>query len=565
MRIESPLLIIYSAVRKLQTGERTVTECNLHVEIAFVRMYVSQEGFRMSSVSSKEAGSQLSSTIWESKYVPLIVFLIGAVVRWEYFRSSFSLDDMAALRDSVHILPTSIERFRPVFYSILYFWRSLGPDTEWWIKIVPYAFSLAAVPLAWVIGKRFGGRRVAAALSLLLALSPIHIDIAGETRIYCLLSVLGLLQFFMYLRYRETRGIRFLVAGTLVATISMYTQPIYAIYLLGMTVLAFTDRRQISFWAYFGSLAAVAVLYAPWMVFTLRFAHTALGSPTAFTTDPRSAPFKLIAAYATGFAYFRVHDLGLGSKFGLQEVINNGALVLLALVTFALITYGAIRQLRRPDERLSRYAFLALVVLPFAIAVLGVIALRGDLTHANFHITSLPFILLFFVKGFQGLAFKPYLRRTAIFLYAVVIGSALFRFNFDQQHYGRLTNWHRATRFIEQHAKPGEPLLLLTDGIATSNYPYLNYYALQTQSAWCTLAAPKDTTNPQDYAAYLRQRLRDYRTVYYMWDITTKNTGDPHNVIIQSLRLIGNNETVEVISPRLAFYRWTLPDFAALQ
>jgi hypothetical protein len=232
----------------------------------------------------------------------------------------------------------------------------------------------------------------------------------------------------------------------------------------------------------------------------------------------------------------------------------------LAVTAFGLIAVGAVRQLRQTSERLTRYAVIALVILPFAIAYGGVLIVHRDFTHAQYHITSLPLVLLFTIKGIQGLGRTRVLQASAVVLYSLVIGISLFHYYFDTQHYGRRVDWHLATRQIERLTSPSEPLLLLAKGeVEKGDYPYLDRYAYHTRPAWLGIALPMDTISQEDYTDYLRQRLASYHTVYYLWEATTKDICDPRNVVIKSFRSLGAAESEDVIAPRLSIYRWSLP------
>jgi len=188
-----------------------------------------------------------------------------------------------------------------------------------------------------------------------------------------------------------------------------------------------------------------------------------------------------------------------------------------------------------------------------------VVVFRHDFTHAHYHVSSLPIVLLFLVKGFQGLGIRRLWQRVAVALYALVIGLSVFRLCFDPQHFGRRSDWHQATRFIEQHVTPDKPLLIFASTPAKPiDYPYLNYYARHTQSSWRTIIAPRSFRGTEEFAAYLQEHLTGYAEVYYLWESTGKNLLDPGNVVLKSLRFVGTDESVEVINPRLAIYRWTL-------
>jgi hypothetical protein len=335
---------------------------------------------------------------------------------------------------------------------------------------------------------------------------------------------------------------------------------VYGLFLAGLLVLSVLDRQHLPFRWYFASLAAVALLYVPGAIVFFRWLE---GTSYAAHSSPHvsSALFKLIAAYSTGFTFFRVQDLGLGAPLGLRQVLDNVPLVLLAAITFTLILIGAVRQLRRPEERLARQAILSLAVLPFALAYMGVLVFRRDFTHAHYHICSLPFVLLFFVKGFQGLDFRRWWQRGAVVLYAAVIGLSLFHCDLDPQHFGRRSDWRQAARCIEQHATPDKPLLIFGSAPPkTIDYPYLNRYGFDTRSSWRTILPPRAYREPVDYTVYLQKRLAGYAEVFYLWDAPLKDMIDPRNMVLKSLRTIGTDESVEVISPRLAIYRWRLQE-----
>lgn len=501
------------------------------------------------------------SDFWESRALPVFIVAVGAILRAGHFGSSFCIDDYLALRDSTYSLPVSQERFRPLFFSLLHYWRGLGPapETEWWLQLFPFLCAILTLIAMWFVAKRFGGRTAAVGLTLLLATAPLHIDITAEVRIYAMLSLLGLLQILCYLKIRESGKPWLLVLNSLIGAAAMYTQPMYSLYLAGLFLLSLLDRHQISFWKYVASLAGTALLYLPNLYFIFQYSEYVQADPTKFTTHPASAFFKLIALYSTGYNFFRVHDLGLGAKFGLREALDNWPLVLLALVTFGGIAVGAFRQLRRPEERLARRMILTQLIVPFVLAYLGVLVFHRNLTHAQFHIAALPFVLLVFYKGFQGLADRKFLHSAAIGLYALIVGIAIVHYYFEPQHYGRRVNWFPAAQFIRDHVGSDQPLMILdTPYAVNSSYPYLVYYAGSTFASWLPVQSPRDTLKLPEYTDYLRQRAAPYDTVYYLWEPMAKDILDPHNFVIRGMREFAIEEHREIYGPRLEIYRWIL-------
>jgi hypothetical protein len=495
----------------------------------------------------------------ESKLAFILILIIGAALRLRYVGASLCIDDFVSLRESLHLFPDSVEKFRPVFFSLLYGWRCLGPDTDFWLQLLPFLLSFACVPVAWLIGRNLGGRGIGAALALLLAISPTHLDMSAELRMYGLLSLLGLLQLLCYLHYRQNPRTWLLVVNTLVGVTAMYTHVLYGLYLAGLFLLAILDRRQIRIRPYFASLVCIAILFLPSAALVLQFLQHHLSDPHYGTTHASSATLKLIAALSTGYTFFHVKDLGLGARFGVREMLDNLPLVLLAAAAFGLIVIGAIRRLRDPNERFTRHMIYSLLLFPIAVACGGVLIMKREFAHANYYITSLPIVLLFVMAGFQGWSAKRLWWLTTIALYTIVIGLAAYRFAFDTQDFGRRADWHHAARYIESHAKPNEPLLLFLEKPDREvEYPYLVRYGYQTHASWKRIAAPKDTIGTTAFAAYLRPQLAACGTVYYLWDPVVKDLLDPRNTVIKSMRLLAAEESVEIINPRLAVYRWKL-------
>src|SRR4051794_3231480 len=63
----------------------------------------------------------------------------------------------------------------PLYYLLLHGWIGIFGQGAFAVRALSGLFSLAALPVAWALGRRLGGPRVATALVLLLATSPFAI------------------------------------------------------------------------------------------------------------------------------------------------------------------------------------------------------------------------------------------------------------------------------------------------------------------------------------------------------------------------------------------------------
>jgi hypothetical protein len=80
----------------------------------------------------------------------------------------------------------------PLYYWLLHGWMELFGTGDAAVRALSGVFSLAALPLAWIAGRRVGGRPVALAALVLLAVSPFAVHYGSEARPYSMVMLLVL-------------------------------------------------------------------------------------------------------------------------------------------------------------------------------------------------------------------------------------------------------------------------------------------------------------------------------------------------------------------------------------
>jgi uncharacterized membrane protein len=70
----------------------------------------------------------------------------------------------------------------PLYYVLLHGWMDVFGTSDFAVRALSGLFAVAALPLAWLVGRRVGGRFVAWASVALLASSPFAIRYATENR-----------------------------------------------------------------------------------------------------------------------------------------------------------------------------------------------------------------------------------------------------------------------------------------------------------------------------------------------------------------------------------------------
>jgi uncharacterized membrane protein len=482
---------------------------------------------------------------------PALVILLALLLRLPNLGYSFYGDEeFSVLRDSDHFLTESDDCHRPVFFTALFLWRTMGFDGEIGLRLLPLLFGLLSVPLAWAVGRRLGGRGFALGLSLLLATSPLHIEFSQELRMYSLIVLLTLAQLLCYLDYRERRRLSTLILGAVVGLIGMYTHLFYGFCLGGFALLALMDRDAIPWKRFWASLIPVALLYLPNLGNILWFYRN---RNVEYNVHLPSVLPKLAASLTVGFNLFGLPEMSEGRGISWSIIFGNWYYVIPCIVVFGLLLIGAIRVFSRPGNRFALSLTLALLVIPTLLAYGLAVAMKKNIMGPKYFIFLLPFTLLFLAWGFQGLQRRSLQIFVGVF-YSLVIGISLVHFYTDPVHYGRRLDWRHVANYLTGRVGSEVPLILL-QGYAEG---LLQYYGPETHPYWIRVEDPRDTTEVANYLPYLRKKLAQDSEVYYLREDDLQNAVDPNDIVLKSLRALGTDEMHIQYNPRLRLYEWKL-------
>jgi len=128
--------------------------------------------------------------------VVVLAVVVGIVLRFVQ-RSELWLDESLSVNIASLPLGDITEALRhdghpPLYYWLLHGWMELFGGSNVAVRALSGIFSVAALPLAWIAGRRIGGRPVAVAALVLLAVSPFAVHYGSETRPYSLVMLLVL-------------------------------------------------------------------------------------------------------------------------------------------------------------------------------------------------------------------------------------------------------------------------------------------------------------------------------------------------------------------------------------
>jgi mannosyltransferase len=290
----------------------------------------------------------------------------------------------------------------PLYYLLLHAWMAVFGTSTIAVRTLSSIISLAALPLAWYVGRAIGGRRLAAIMLLLVASTPWALRYSTETRMYTLVLVEVLAGVLILLWARANPTLRALAGITVITAALAYTH-YWTLYLLAPVFGWLVWRRE---WRIAGAMVAAVVLFAPWLPsFAYQVRNT--GTPWAVPAD------------------FKIFQSALVQWGGPGQV---GSLLALLMIPLAVFGVAAIRRAGPHEPVILQPTGVPgiRVIAAFAIAPLLVAVLLGVFIHSGYAYrytaVCLPFYLLLVARGLAVLPGRV-LRNSVV---AVVVVAGLY-------------------------------------------------------------------------------------------------------------------------------------------
>jgi 4-amino-4-deoxy-L-arabinose transferase-like glycosyltransferase len=264
----------------------------------------------------------------------------------------------------------------PLYFIMQRGWCGLVTCDEFGLRLSSALFGVLFIVLAGILCRRLYGRKIALAVALVAAVSPIHVYYSQEARVYVVLMTVLLL--FLYLQWRVIRegstagSLIGLFCITLIALFLHYFSLIViwsCLFIYALETLYGLRRVPRG---YYLAVIAATVIFIPWLYFSIFSSHstsTELGWIAQYL-DGKSAwqlPLRSVTTYLVGPQYYN-NEINLFLKrysyVSIPAALHlfNIFFTYLFLCLYALIL---VRYKRLPRE--SRLLFLetsAFVILP---------------------------------------------------------------------------------------------------------------------------------------------------------------------------------------------------------
>jgi len=126
----------------------------------------------------------------------VMIILLGAFLRFYTIGAkTIWLDEAFSIWVADHSLLSGwswlirIDQHPPLYYSLLHFWQMLFGDEQGTVRAFSALCSTLTIPFFYGASRRWTDTRTALIAAFLLAISPIHVRYAQETRMYALLTL----------------------------------------------------------------------------------------------------------------------------------------------------------------------------------------------------------------------------------------------------------------------------------------------------------------------------------------------------------------------------------------
>jgi hypothetical protein len=503
----------------------------------------------------------------------VLVVAAGLLLRF-WTRSGMWLDEALTVdvaRLPLHELPTRLKHdgAPPLYYVLLHFWIRLFGQSDDAVRSLSGVLAVLTLPVAWLCGKRFGGRAEAWTVLVLLASAPFAVYYATEARMYSLIILLTGLGFLALQRAIAAPRPSNLVAVAVVTAALMYTQ-YWSLYLVGVVALWLVvsivraRRRGHPEEAPWPALVAVGVgclLFVPWVpIFLYQSKHT--GTPWAAPPN-----FSAVINAVTGFADNQGSTLTTGTNQG-----RLLAIIYFAMLALALFGIGKSDRLVELDLRTRPRArgMTFVVVGTLFAAIAGGILTSSAFSPRYAAVVFLPLLLLVALGSTTLLAPRVRLVIVAIAAVAGLVSSA-------QNVTTQRTQANQVAAVINAQAKPGDVIGFCPDQLGPSVYRQLDnpsqYHMItfprETGPAivnWVDYASAVNAGSPAAYSDLLISRAGTGHHIWLAWMPSYQTYGIKCETIASDLlgastRAGGGGRNAVTMHPKFYYEPMNLTEF----
>ncbi|MFN8051435.1 MAG: glycosyltransferase family 39 protein [Acidimicrobiales bacterium] len=353
--------------------------------------------------TSTPDGSPGSAAPWRAFAHPLtLVLMAGAVaasfVARFFVTSPLWLDEALSVNIAKLPLGSISDALRhdghpPLYYVLLHGWMSLFGESDHAVRALSGLITVATLPLAYLVGRRIGGRRLGYTTALVFALSPYAFRYGSETRMYALLMAEVFAGYLLITAAIAAPKLRTLAGIAVTTGLLLWTHYwsmwlIAAIGVLAVVRLARAQRRGdrelvAGSLKILAAMAVGALTFVPWVPNLLY--------QSAHTGTPWAKSFRITNLIVTSLTEFA------GGPYSEAQI---GMLLLVILVVIGIFGTGIDHQRIELDFFAHPLARRPLSVLALTAVIASVVALANGMGFSpRYAAVYFPFFVILVALG----------------------------------------------------------------------------------------------------------------------------------------------------------------------
>lgn len=293
------------------------------------------------------------------------------------------------------------DRFQPLYYFILYYWRQLFGNTEFAVRSLSAFLGLGAVIILFYTAWELYGKKHAIWMTLFLSVSSYAIYYSQQTRAYAMLLFLAALQMYFFSKAlhpaRSQREVLYRWMFWLVTGFSLFCSVFIGIFTLSLCLSHILVYRDIKRWLQW---------WLPAAIFSIPAVMFYLASPVA--TTPTKVSVTLARQPVIQNLVFVIYGLLVGETYGppieqlrdgnrIQIILNYLPQLFILALALGLIFFLLLRVWRLKNNGFQKldnfFGLLLFVSIGIAIAFAIVTKMNWLPRHSFYIYIPLAFLL----------------------------------------------------------------------------------------------------------------------------------------------------------------------------
>jgi 4-amino-4-deoxy-L-arabinose transferase-like glycosyltransferase len=477
-----------------------------------------------------------------------LITILGALLRgYRLGAQGFWIDEVfmttmateRSLSELLFVVP-QFEPHPPLYNVFMWAWVGIFGTSEIAMRSSSVLFSIATIPLVYLLVRRLFDRPTAVIVGTFVAVSPFQIWYAQEARMYAPLVLLTVASFYLLVRltesYTRRTAIGYVAVGVALAYLHIYGLFVLLaqVLFLGWQLAGNADTEVRPFRRLVGIYGSIGLLTSPWTGLLLH----RLVAPDQYPAD--AAAWLQPPALDVLVEALSLLSFGVTPATRPYSVLSQPPRLFLLAVAVPLVvlvglnTMGEFRS-ERSELRLLFLWLLVPILVPFLISV----TVR-PIFQLRYVIVAAPAFLILVARGIQSLSSRP-VRYGLVLLILTGMFVPLPGY-YTEPHKDQ---WDDAAAYVSENADAGDVIIVVPGWTWTGPSDGFRHYFGRQDVA----VSPLYSFSSQDE---YRDAVTDGGDVYLVLSYTNERAGVLDSVSSEVGH--GPTETREFVSIVVATY-----------